>query len=153
MNIGISNNNYNNRVNFGMSVLLEESADRVIKNQTSKLSKKAYEKFWNKLDEVVARQEGREPNIIIKKAGKRNALAAEVVDNNADTAIKNYVTAQGLIHRNGSLKFLNRAEKKANRIGDANIRLERYTRPEEEHYYAGGVIPEETVTSGLGEGL
>lgn len=151
MNIGI-NNNYNNHVNFGMSVLIKENAHSVIKDQTSKMSKKGYEKFWNKLDEIVSRQEGKEPNIIIGKAKHRNALVAEVADNNPQTAIKNYVTAQGLIHRNGSLKFLQRAEKKADRIGDANIRLERYSTPENEQFYSG-VVTEEPIISGLGEGL
>lgn len=146
MNITINNSLSCNKPNFGMSVLLENNADKIIKEQTSKLSKKGYEQFWNKFDEAVSRQNGKLPNIIIRKAKHRNALAAEVVDNNASTAIKNYVTAQGLIHRNGSLKFLDRAEKKADRIGDSNIRLERYTRPESNDYVAGthdnGIIEE-----------
>lgn len=149
MNIGMNNVNYNNNVNFGMSVFLDKSADKVIKDQTSKLSKKAFDKFWNKLDDAVARQEGKVPNIIIRKANHRNALVAEVADNNAETAIKNYVTAQGLIHKNGSLRFLQRAEKKADRIGEANIKLERYARPESEQF----VIDGGSGYDHLGEGL
>lgn len=143
MNIGI--NNANNRPSFGMAVLFDESALPVMKKQAMKLSQKGYEKFWTKIDAAVDRQAGNPTNIIVRKTAHRDALAAEVVDGNADTAIKNYVTAQGLIHRNGSLKFLDRAETKANKISDTNVKLEKLDIAEERHFYPGAKLPEEAV--------
>ena len=49
----------------------------------------------------------------------------EVVDDNADSAIKNYVKAQGLLSRNGSLKFLQKAEQRADRLKDMNTKVDR----------------------------
>lgn len=135
MNIGI--NNVNNRPNFGMAVLFDETALPVMKKQAMKMSQKGYEKFWAKVDEAVDRQLGNPTNIIVRKAKHRDALVAEVVDSDANTAIKNYVTAQGLIHRNGSLRFLNRAESKANKISDSNIKINRLNRADASHYRPG----------------
>lgn len=143
MNIGI--NNVNNRPNFGMAVLFDETALPVMKKQAMKLSQKGYEKFWANIDGAVDRQMGNRTNIIVRKANHRDALVAEIVDENADTAIKNYVTAQGLIHRNGSLKFLDRAESKANKISDSNSRIQRLDLAEERHYYPGATAPEEEI--------
>lgn len=146
MNIGI-NNNVNNRPSFGMAVLFDETALPVMKKQAMKLSKKGYEKFWAGIDGAVDRQAGNPTNIIVRKANHRDVLVAEVVDGNADTAIKNYVTAQGLIHRNGSLKFLNRAEAKANKVNDSNMKIDKLDIAEERHFYPGAQLPEEEVAA------
>ena len=145
MNIGI-NNNINNRPNFGMAVLIDETAEPIIKKQVMKLSKKSYDKFFEKLDGAVSRQSENQNNIIIRRAKQRDALVAEVVDANADTAIKNYVTAQGLIHRNGSLRFLDKAEVQADKLAGINEKLDGYAKAEERHFYPGSIMPtEETV--------
>ena len=125
MNIGI-NNNVNNRPSFGMAVLFDETALPVMKKQAMKLGKKDYNNFWEKINYAIDRQAYNPTNIIVRKAAHRDALVAEVVDVNADTAIKNYVTAQGLIHRNGSLKFLHRAETQADKINDTNAKTGDY---------------------------
>ncbi len=137
MNLSI-NNNPNNKPSFGMSLLIDESAHKIIKEQTSRMSKKAYQKFWNKINTVKENLAEMPENVIIRKADRRNVLAAEVVDSNADTAIKNYVTAQGLIHRNGSLRFLKRAENRALRLSASNENLKGFEEAEERHYFPGG---------------
>ena len=124
MNIGMNNSNYSCNPTFGMSVFLDKSADKVIKKQAVKMSQKTYDKFWAAFNDTVTRQEGCKPDIIVRKANHRDALVAEVVEENTDTALKNYVTAQGLIHKNGSLKFLNRAEKRADKLRDIDKQLE-----------------------------
>ena len=104
----------NNQPNFGMALLLDADAKAgsIVKKQALKLSKKGYEKFWNTIGEIQERQADNANNMILRAKGK-NRLAVEVVDENADMAVKNYVIAQGLLSRNGSLKFL----KKGERIG------------------------------------
>ncbi|MCR5265383.1 MAG: hypothetical protein K6E29_02165 [Cyanobacteria bacterium RUI128] len=114
----------NNRPSFGMAVLFEKSATPVMKEQATKLSKKGYQKFWDGIESAINRQEANPNNIIVRKAKHRNALVAEVVDADTANAMKNYVTAQGLISRNGSLKFLNRAEKRANALDDLNRKVD-----------------------------
>ena len=135
MNIGINNSNYGCNPSFGMSVFLDKSADKVIKKQAVKMSKKAYDKFWGTFNDVVTRQEGLTPDIIVRKAKHRDALVAEVVEADTANAIKSYVTAQGLIHKNGSLKFLNRAENRADKLRDIDKNLEStYARRPDESY-------------------
>jgi hypothetical protein len=127
-----------------MAVLLEEeTAGPILKKQLMKLSKKGFAKFNEKWDAIAVRQSGNKNNIIVRGANRRDALVAEVVDENADTAIKNYVTAQGLIHRNGSLKFLERAEAKADRLEAINSKIDNMAIAQEKDFYPGGIIPEE----------
>lgn len=113
----------NNRPSFGMAVLFENSATPVMKEQATKLSKKGYQKFWDGIQSAIERQENNPNNIHIRKAKHRKALVAEVVDADGATAMKNYVTAQRILSRNGSLKFLDRAEKRANALEDLNRKV------------------------------
>jgi len=148
MELGL-NTNYNTRQSFGMSVLIDKSAEPIIKEQVTKMGNVANNRFWSSLREVINRQQNNENNIIIRATKHRKALAAEVVDENAETALKNYVTAQGLIHKNGSLKFLERAENRANRLREANAALSTEAKAEERHYYPGGKMPEKPKGEGL----
>mgnify|MGYP007012490640 CR=1 FL=1 len=132
----------NNRPSFGMAVLFADSAKPVIKEQASKLSKKGYAKFWETINGAVERQAENPNNIIVRKTKHRNVLAAEVVDADSATAMKNYVTAQGLLSRNGSLKFLKSAEVRADKLNDVNSRLENLATAEERHFYPGGKMPQ-----------
>lgn len=136
-----------NQPNFGMAVLIDNSAKSVIKKQTMGLSPKRFDKFWNKLNEKIEQEKDNPVNTIVRKANHRDALVAEVVDSNADTAIKNYVTAQGLIHKKGSLKFLDRGTARAQRIKEANQNLEKMAAAEEKDFYAGGVMDEIAETA------
>ena len=114
----------NNRPSFGMAVLFEKSASPVMKEQATKLSKKGYQKFWDGIESAINRQENNPNNIIIRKAKHRNALVAEVVDADTANAMKSYVSAQGVFSRNGSLKFLEKAENRANALEDLNAKVE-----------------------------
>ena len=148
MELGL-NTNYNTRQSFGMAVLIDKSAEPIIKKQTSKMSNAACEKFWDRLSGSINTQQQNKNNIIIRATKHRNALAAEVVDENADTALKNYVTAQGLIHKNGSLNFLERAESRANRLQETNKKLAGMDKAEERHYYPGAKMPEKQVSESI----
>ncbi len=119
----------NNRPSFGMAVLFADSAKPVMKEQAAKLSKKGYAKFWETINGAVERQAENPNNIIVRKAKRRNALAAEVVDADSATAMKNYVTAQGLLSRNGSLKFLQKAEVRADKLNDLNSKISELQSP------------------------
>jgi len=127
-----------NRPNFGMAVLLDNSAKSVIKKQTMGLSKKRFDRFWETLNSKIEQEADNPVNTIIRKSTRRNALVAEVVDSDGENAIKNYVTAQGLIHKNGSLKFLDRATSRAQKLNEANKKLDKLVEAEEKHFYAGG---------------
>lgn len=131
-----------NQPNFGMAVLIDDSAKAIIKKQTMGLSPKKFDKFWNKLNEKIEQEKDNPVNTIIRKAKYRDALAAEVVDSNADTAIKNYVITQGLIHRNGSLKFLDRGTARAQKINNANQNLDKIATAEEKDFYPGSIAPD-----------
>ena len=153
MNLSIGQASYNdmncqrkNNPNFKMAVKIDPSAMKVMKNQTLKLSSKApkknpagsaYEKFWTKLNDSISRQEENPVNIIIRKTKMRNGLTAEVVDSQAATAVKNQKYSQSLLSKNGSLKFLDKAEKTANKINDTNIRLGKLTEATKNDYKAG----------------
>lgn len=133
----------NNSPNFGMAILVEkETAGPIIKKQLTKLSKNGYDKFVEKWDAAVERQLGNRNNIIIRGANRTDRLVAEVVDENADTAIKNYVTAQGLLHKNGSLKFLDRAEAKADCLKNVNAKIDDMASAAEKDFYPGGIMEE-----------
>ena len=47
--------NMNPSASFGMAVKVDPSAQKVIKAQTSELSEKAYNNFWNNFNDIVSR--------------------------------------------------------------------------------------------------
>lgn len=122
----VNNTNYssrNNNVKFGMALKLDPSAHAVIKKQAFALGEKGKNNFFTKLKQAFERQENNPVDIIIRKAKHRKALAAEIVDSDAGKeigGIKNMVTSQPLVGKNGSLRFLNKAEKKANKLNETN---------------------------------
>lgn len=129
MNLGITPANQNinckrnNSPQFGMAIKLDKSAHPIIKKQAVALRDKSRNNFFTKLKQAVERQESNPVNILIRKAKHRNALAAEVVDSEIGKSmggVKNQVTSQPLIGKNGSLKFLDKAEKKANKLNETN---------------------------------
>lgn len=129
--------NMNPSASFGMAVKVDPSAQKVIKAQTSELSEKAYNKFWNKFNDIVSKQEENPVDILIRRCKHRDALAAEVVDH-SDSPMKNTVYSQRTLFPSG-LKFMERAEKKADRINDVNDRIGKYTPATSEDYTAGKI--------------
>lgn len=132
--------NMNPSASFGMAVKVDPSAQRVIKAQTSELSEKAYNNFWNNFNDIVSRQEGNPVDILIRRCKHRDALAAEVVDH-SDFPMKNTVYSQSTLFP-GGLKFMERAEKKANRIDNVNDRIGTYKPATENDYKAGKLVEE-----------
>lgn len=126
MNLGLNpaGQNKNASVNFGMAIKVDPDAHAIIKRQAMRLSDKAYDSFCEAFDAAVKRQENNPVNIIIRKCNNRQALAAEIVDN-SENAIDNSVISQRLIYPKG-LKFLDKAEAKANKVNDLNQRLMNY---------------------------
>lgn len=126
MNLGLNTagQNKNASVNFGMAIKVDPDAHAIIKRQAMRLSDKAYDSFCESFDAAVKRQENNPVNIIIRKCNNRQALAAEIVDN-SENAIDNSVISQRLIRPKG-LKFLDKAEAKANKVNDLNQRLMNY---------------------------
>lgn len=120
------------RPNFGMAVYIDKSADKVIKEQLSKCPQKRVNAFWNKMHSVIENQENNKNDIFVRAAKHRDALVAEVKD--AKGELNPYKTSQGLIHRNGSVKFINRAEQKANRFEELNKELDNVPRKKEQSY-------------------
>lgn len=170
MNLGINPavTNYNcqrkNSPNFGMAVLVDKKAIPVIKEQAMKLSKDvkrnllteftpysspdplpAYDKFWKDFNDTISRQESNPVNIIVKKARGRKALSAVVVDSTAETAVKNKKFSQGLFSENGSLKFLSKAEKQANKLNDTNSKVNELKIATKNDYKPGKKNAEETI--------
>lgn len=154
MNLSINpsvNSNYNtmncnkrrNNPSFGMAVKVDESAMQIMKDQTLALSTKKATKFWDKLSEMISRNEDNPVNVIIRKCNHRKALAAEVVDSEAATAVDNKVHTQPFMFKNGSLKFAEKAEKDANVLNETNQKIASLPKAEEKDFYAGGEIPEE----------
>lgn len=132
--------NMNPSASFGMAVKVDPSAQRVIKAQTSELSEEAYNKFWNNFNDIVSRQKENPVDILIRKCKHRDALAAEVVDH-SDFPMKNTVYSQSTLFP-GGLKFMERAEKKANRIDNVNDRIGTYKPATENDYKAGKLVEE-----------
>jgi len=120
------------RPNFGMALYIEDSADKVIKKQLVKASRKRINKFWSEVNRVKEEQKDNPNDIFVRSAKHRNALVAEVVD--AEGELKDYKTSQGLLHRNGSTKFLKRAEDRANKTKDLNDELKNAPRRSEEYF-------------------
>ena len=133
MNLGITPMNQNmncsrhNTPSFGMAIKVDKSAYPIIKKQAIALGEKGKNNFFTKLKQAVTRQEQNPVDIIIRKAKRRQALAAEIVDSEAGKAIggvKNKVKSQPIIGKNGSLGFLNKAEKKADKLNETNNQVQ-----------------------------
>lgn len=121
-------NNYNNSPKFKMTLKLDSSATPIIKKQALKLGEKGKNNFLANIQQINERQQNNPVDIIIRKTKHRNALAAEVVDaknsmSNGEN-VKNQVFTQPFIFKNGSLRFLNKAEKKANKINETNNQID-----------------------------
>lgn len=151
MNLGINSysNSYNsmnckrnNSPSFGMSMLVEKSAEKVMKDQVLSLSPKKAEAFWEKLESLKAESESNPVNWIIRKCKRRNALAAEVVDSNAENAVNNRVFSQPVMFKDGSLKFAEKAKVEAEKINDANMKIDALPKADEADFFAGGIMPE-----------
>ncbi len=136
-------NKRSNNPNFGMAFKVDESAMKVIKDQTLALNPKKAENFWTNLKGMIIRNEDNPVKVIIRKCDKRNALAAEVVDAEAETAVKNRVHTQPFLFKNGSLKFAEKAEKDAKILNETNQRIASLPKAEEKDFYAGGLLPED----------
>lgn len=132
--------NMNPSASFGMAVKVDPSAQRVIKAQTTELSEKAYKKFWEDFNNIVKRQEENPVDILVRKCKHRDALAAEVVDH-GDSPMKNTTYTQSTLFPSG-LKFMEKAEQKANRINDVNGRIGNYKPATENDYKAGKLVEE-----------
>lgn len=155
LSINTATPNYNcqrkNSPNFGMAVLVDKKAIPVIKEQAMKLSSKAkkegvasaYEKFWTNFNETVDRQNENPVNIIVKKIFGRKALKAVVVDSTAESAVKNTSFSQGILSKNGSLKFLEKAEAQADKLNNTNSRVADFNIAEKIDYKAGARQAEE----------
>ena len=149
LSINSSMNNYN-AINckrnanptFGMAVKVDGTATKVIKEQVLKMNSKKAEGFWGKFQALIDRQAENPVNIIIRKCKNRNALAAEVVDSQANNAVKNTTFTQGLLSRNGSLNFTKKAELQANKLNEANVKIAELPKAVEKDFFAGGVMPE-----------
>ncbi len=131
MDISINNSN----TNFKMAVKLDPNAQPIIKKQVLNMSNKNANKFWERFDEIVERQQNNPVDIIIRKCEGRKALAAEVVDH-GEEAVNNTVFSQGVFNPNG-LKFVQKAEERAEAINDINSRFGKYTPATEEDYIPG----------------
>lgn len=118
--------------NFGMAIKIDPNAKAILKKQTADLSNSRFIKFWNAFEEAVERQADNPVDIIIRKCNRRKALAAEVVDN-GNEPLKNTVYSQGFIFPS-KMKFINKAEKRAETINDLNQRLSKYPEAVEDDY-------------------
>lgn len=117
----------NNTPNFGMAIKMDKSAYPIIKKQAIALGEKGKNNFFTKLKLAVERQEQNPVNIIIRKAKHRQALAAEIVDSEAGKVIggvKNKVKSQPIIGKNGNFRFLNKAEKEADKLNETNNQIQ-----------------------------
>lgn len=118
--------------NFGMAIKIDPNAKAILKKQTAGLSSSSFQNFWKSFDEAVERQADNPVDIIIRKCNHRNALAAEVVDNGSEP-LENTVYSQGFIFPS-KMKFINKAEKRAETLNDLNQRLSKYTEAVEDDY-------------------
>ena len=67
-------------------------------------------------------------DIILRKSNRRDALVAEIVDSPAGRelgSVDNVVFSQPFFFKNGSSKFLNRAEERAERLNELNNQVEK----------------------------
>ena len=139
--MNISFNNKGQSQSFGMAIKLDRSARIVLKKQAANMSEKNYEKFWENIDKAVERQESNPVDILLRECKHRHALAAEVVDH-SDEPLKNTVFTQRLFFPKG-LKFLNKAEKRADKINDMNSRISEYPEAQKEDYLSKPIIDTE----------
>ncbi len=131
--------------NFGMAIKIDPNAKAILKKQTAGLSDSSFIKFWNSFDEAVERQAENPVDIIIRKCNHRKALAAEVVDNGTEP-LENTVYSQGFIFPS-KIKFINKAEKRAETLNDLNQRLSKYTEAVEDDYLTA--IEKESAGGGM----
>lgn len=125
MELGINtglNCNKKNNINFGMAVKFEDGAYDVIKRQAAKLSTSARNNFIQSLKEISSCEEQNPVDILIKKASKRQALKAEVVDTETGDfePLETSIYSQPLFFKNGKLKFLRKALDKAREVDSLN---------------------------------
>ena len=112
-----------NNPSFGMALKIDPSAAPIIKRQALALGEKSKNNFFTKIQQAFERQKDNPVDIILRKAKHRKALAATIVDSEAAKGIgqvNNITTSQPFVFKNGSLRFLNEAEKKANRLNQTN---------------------------------
>lgn len=117
MNLSINTTNCNHP-SFGMAVLFEESGKKLLKQQAILKSNRGCKKMYKKLDDIVARQAENPNNITI--SGIKNKLVATLSDSNSKSAVNDLKFVQGVFSRNGSLKFLRKAECEANKLAYIN---------------------------------
>lgn len=118
----------NNNPSFGMALKMDPSASAVIKKQAIALGKNAQDNFITGINSVHERQLTNPVDIILRKAKHRNALVAEIVDSPAGRelgAAKNKVITQSLFFKDGSLKFLKKAETRANSLNELNSKIDK----------------------------
>lgn len=149
MNLGINpsvGNNYssmnckkNNSPNFGMAMKVDKSAEKVIKEQVLKLNPNETLAFWEKLGNLKAESESNPVNWIIRKCKHRNALAAEVVDSSAETAVKNKVHSQPFLFKTGNLEFAEKAKDDADKIRAVNVKIASLPKAGESDFCPGGI--------------
>lgn len=118
--------------NFGMAIKIDPSAKAILKKQTADLSSSSFQNFWESFDKAIERQAENPVDIIIRKCNHRKALAAEVVDNGSEP-LENTVYSQSFIFPS-KMKFINKAEKRADTLKDLNQRLDKYTEAVEDDY-------------------
>lgn len=121
-------NAVNNSPSFGMALKIDPSARNIIKKQAVALGKKGKDKFLNEIGNVHERQLDNPVDIILRKSNRRNALVAEIVDSPAGRdlgSVDNVVISQPFFFKNGSSKFLKRAEERAERLTELNRQVEK----------------------------
>ncbi len=134
MNLGINQmsqnincSRKNSSPNFGMALKVDKSAYPIIKKQAIALGEKKKNNFLFKIEQAFERQKENPVNIILRKAKHREALAAEVVDSECGKTlggVKNKIKSQPIIGKNGSLRFLDKAEKNANKLNETNKQIQ-----------------------------
>lgn len=121
-------NAVNNSPSFGMALKIDPSASSIIKKQAVGLGKKGKDKFLAEIGNVHERQLNNPVDIILRKSNRRNALVAEIVDSPDGRelgSVDNVVISQPFFFKNGSSKFLNRAEERAERLNELNRQVKK----------------------------
>ena len=121
-------NAVNNSPSFGMALKIDPSASSIIKKQAVGLGKKGKDKFLAEIGNVHNRQLNNPVDIILRKSNRRNALVAEIVDSPDGRelgSVDNVVISQPFFFKNGSSKFLNRAEERAERLNELNRQVKK----------------------------
>ena len=121
-------NAVNNSPSFGMALRIDPSARNIIKKEAVALGEKGKDKFLNGIGNVHDRQLNNPVDIILRKSKHRKAIVAVIVDSPAGKelgSVDNVVFSQPLFFKNGSTKFLKRAEEYANRLNELNNQVEK----------------------------